>query len=116
MVLDWRVIGGREAIPHGAYAAIGIGNNAIRSELFSYLENAVCLFPVLIHPSAAISLFASIGAATVVLPHVVMNARATAGSGCFINKSSSVDHNCLVGNFVHIAPWCSLSGWDKCLR
>ena len=35
------------------------------------------------------------------------------GGGCIINACSSVDHDCAIGNFVHIAVGSYLSGTVK---
>ena len=110
LVLDWPVIGGRERLPAGACIAMGIGGNAIRRQIFHDLLAIGCCFPVLIHPSATISAFASIGLGSVVMPHVVVNARARVGCGCVLNTACSVDHDCALGDFVHIAPGGRLAG------
>ena len=60
--------------------------------------------PTLIHPSATISRSTCLGSAT-------LNVRI--GDGCIINTSSSVDHDCELGNFVHISPGSHLAGTVK---
>lgn len=63
-----------------------------------------------ISPTANISPTAEIGAGTVVMPYVVINADAIIGRHCIINTKASIDHECRIGDFVHIAPGCTLSG------
>jgi acetyltransferase-like isoleucine patch superfamily enzyme len=40
----------------------------------------------------------------------VVNADATIGSGVIINTCASVDHDCRLGNGVHVCPRASLAG------
>ncbi len=110
IVLNWPVIGGREQLSRGACVVLGIGSNAVREELLRYAEESGWLLPPLVHPSATISPFASIGAGTVVMPHAVVNARACIGRGCILNTACSVDHDCTIGDAVHIAPGVRLAG------
>jgi acetyltransferase-like isoleucine patch superfamily enzyme len=41
---------------------------------------------------------------------VVLNSDAIIGKGCIINTCSSVDHDCNIGNFVHIAVGVHIAG------
>jgi sugar O-acyltransferase (sialic acid O-acetyltransferase NeuD family) len=43
-------------------------------------------------------------AGAIVLP------RATLGRGVLLNTKASVDHDCVIGDFVHIAPGATLGG------
>ncbi len=60
-----------------------------------------------------------IGKGTVIMDGVVINSGAKIGNFGIINTNCSIDHDCIIGNFVHIAPAVTLSGevkdWDNVL-
>jgi UDP-N-acetylbacillosamine N-acetyltransferase len=109
-VLNWSVLGGREAAPDGATVALGIGSNAVRAEIASYARTRGWETPTLAHPSAVISPSVELGPGTVVMALVAVNAHARVGRGCILNTSSSIDHDCVLGDFTHIAPGANLAG------
>lgn len=109
-VLDLPVIGNCKYIPKGVSVALAIGNNAVRSKLLEVADEMKWNLPILIHPSAIISPSAIIGQGTVVMAQTVVNARAKIGRGCILNTLCSVDHDCCLGDAVHIAPGARLAG------
>lgn len=86
---------------------IGIGNNMVRKAVKSRLN---VKFGTLIHISASISKWATLGEGSVVMAQVVINASANVGSHCIINSSSVVEHDCKLGDFVHISPNATIAG------
>ncbi|HOD81398.1 MAG: putative acetyltransferase EpsM [Planctomycetes bacterium ADurb.Bin126] len=109
-VLDWTVIGDRQAVPDGAAVALAVGNNAERLGLLFWAESRGLDLPVLVHPSAAVSPSARLGAGAVVMAQVAVNARTAIGRACILNTSCSVDHDCVLGDGVHVAPGARLCG------
>ncbi len=89
---------------------VAIGNNSAREKLFNeFIENGFT--PVsLVHPSAVIAEEVEIGVGTVVFAGAVINACAKIGIGCIVNTMASVDHDCEIGEFNHLAPSCHLAG------
>jgi len=85
-------------------AFVGLGNNTLRVELLQALRGAGYETPVFLHPQAAISPSAVLGAGTVVLPFAYVGAGVQTGPGCLINAGAIVDHNAALGAGVHIAP------------
>lgn len=109
-VLGWKVLGGLDCIPDGATVAFGVGNNEARRRC---LETALLRkwhLPVLVHPSAVVSPSAQVGAGTVVLPQALLSTRSCVGSACIINNVSSVSHDCVIGDIVHVCPGVRLAG------
>lgn len=41
---------------------------------------------------------------------VVINSSTKIGKGCIINTSSSIDHDNIIGDYVHISPGVKLAG------
>ena len=92
------------------YAFAAVGNNRIRERLYQNLETIGFQIPSVVSPCAVVSRYTGIGSGTAVMPGAVINAGAKIGCGAIINTKASVDHDCCIGDFVHIAPGCALSG------
>ena len=86
---------------------VAIGSAKIRRGLQQSVDSTRLV--TLIHPSAVVS-DAQIGRGTVVMAGAVINPGAVIGEGCIINTSSSVDHDCRIGNYVHIAVGAHVAG------
>ena len=80
---------------------IAVGNNSIRKKLANKIKHQ---FATLIHPSAVVSPKASIQEGTVVLSNAVIQANAVIGAHGLRNVSAVIDHDVVLGNFVHIRP------------
>ena len=87
---------------------VGIGNAAIRKKIQEMIPAEKLV--TLIHPDAVIAEDVVIGAGTVVMAGAVVNPGVQIGNGCIINTCSSVDHDCTVGDYVHIAVGSHLCG------
>lgn len=86
---------------------IGIGNNKIRKEIAKkYNLN----WYTAIHPNAIIANDVKIGEGTVIMAGVVINPGTIIGMHCIINTSSSLDHDNIIENYVHISPGATLAG------
>lgn len=87
---------------------IGIGNAGVRKQIQESVPEEKLV--TLIHPDAVVAEDAVIGAGTVVMAGAVINPGARIGKGCIINTCSSVDHDCKVGDYVHISVGSHLCG------
>ena len=88
---------------------ISIGNNRIRKTIAEKI-NADLFSPFLCDKSAIISDCASIGNGTVVMQGAIIQSSVKIGKHCIVNTGASVDHDCLIRDYVHIAPRCTLCG------
>ncbi len=109
-VLHWPVLGGYDALPAGAVASLGIGDNHAREAIATLASARQWRLLTLIHPSAVISPSVIIGAGVIILAQTAVNARTRIGAGCILNTACSVDHDCTLGSFAHIAPGVHLAG------
>ena len=89
---------------------VAIGNASIRRKLIERAESAGRSIPVLIHPSAVIAEDVTIEPGTIVAAGAILNPGTHIGKGCIINTASSVDHDCNIGDYVHIAVGSHLAG------
>ena len=87
---------------------IGIGNSEIRKRILESIPEWKLV--TLIHPDAVVAEDVVIGVGTVIMAGVVINPGTSIGKGCVINTCSSVDHDCDVDDYVHIAVGSHLCG------
>lgn len=87
---------------------VTIGDCQIRKRIVEKLGNREYL--TLIHPSAVKAETSTLGYGTVVMAGAIINPFASVGNHCIINTGASVDHDCKIHDFVHIAPHSTLCG------
>ena len=75
---------------------IAIGSNKIRKNI---AEKYDVNWVTLIHPSAQISINASIGIGTVVMACATINAAAKVGKHCIINTGAVIEHDNIISNY-----------------
>lgn len=81
-----------------------------RLEIQEFLiSNGLTAFTA-VHPSAYVANNARIGAGSQILINAAVGAEAILKDACIVNTSASVDHECLLGQGVHIAPGACLAG------
>jgi len=88
---------------------ISIGNNPVRKTIAEKI-NPDLFSPYCSDKSAIISPSASIEKGTVVMQGVVIQSSVKIGKHCIINTRASIDHDCLIEDYVHIAPGTILCG------
>ena len=89
---------------------VAIGNNYTRWQKVMLLREAGIKFATLIHPRATVSRFATIAEGSVVLAGSVINPDAKIGQHNIINSNSTIEHDCILGNAVHLSPASALAG------
>lgn len=89
---------------------IAIGNNKIREKISDILEQENIKQAILIHPSAVIDETAMIKEGTVIMANAVVNAEVQIGRSCIINTASSIDHECVLEDYVHVSPGVHIAG------
>lgn len=95
---------------------VAIGNNAIREKIQEKLISESASMVSLVHPSAVIGIDVEIGFGTAVMARVVINSSSVIGRGCVINTSSTLDHDNVIEDYVHISPGANLAGAVKVCR
>lgn len=87
---------------------VAIGNADIRDHLSKNRK-----LVTLIHPNAVIAEKTEIGAGTVIMAGTVINPGVRIGRGVIINTSSSIDHDCVIEDLVHVSVGAHLCGSVK---
>ena len=88
------------------HAIIAIGDNWMRKEIRNRVEQDIKSIKWInaIHPTAMISKGVKMGVGNVVTVKSVINFGSVIGDHTIINTSASVDHHCVIKDFVHLAP------------
>lgn len=93
--------------------AIGGDKGKVRLELQSKIQG-FGFFPLTVwHKTSYISSSAKIDIGSQVLPRATVCVDVKIGKSCIINTGAQVDHECIIGDGVHIMPGAVLTG---CVR
>jgi len=89
---------------------VAIGSNTTRYAKLLELVASDAPLITLVHPHAVVSRHALLEVGSVVFAGAVINAGTVIGRGAIINTGSSVDHDCRLGEAVHVSPGARLAG------
>lgn len=94
-----------------AFAGVGgVGSSSARRRVFERLLEAGFELPSIVHASAVVSPWATLGRGAQILAAAVVNAGAEIGDGAIVNTGAIVEHDCRVGAHAHVAPGARLAG------
>ncbi|MDE0973619.1 MAG: hypothetical protein OSA11_00835 [Candidatus Nanopelagicales bacterium] len=98
--------------PKNAVIAIGIGDNFTRQEVWLELNKTypISMFPPLIHPTASIAKDSEIGQGSTVHQNSVVGTSSQVGIFCTLNTTSSIEHDCVMGDFASLGPGARTGG------
>ena len=97
-------------------AAIGIGymgKGTVRQHLYTKLKEIGFTLPVISDPSAIVSSTAVVGEGSFIGKYAVINSEANIGKMVIINTKALVEHECVVGDYAHVAVGAILCGQVK---
>ncbi len=109
------ILGGDEQLPdlikQGVkHALIAIGDNKRRKTMALKLTTMGFQFINAVSQHAIVSKHAILGQGICIMPGAVINAGTQIGDHTIINTNSSIDHDCNIAAFSHIAPGATLAG------
>jgi sugar O-acyltransferase (sialic acid O-acetyltransferase NeuD family) len=87
-----------------------VGHNGIREKIITQMDQFLGKPINAIHPSAVISASVKMGDGVMIAANATLNPMVEIGRGVICNTSSSIDHECIIEDFVHIAPNAVLCG------
>jgi sugar O-acyltransferase (sialic acid O-acetyltransferase NeuD family) len=90
-----------------AAMVVAIGDNAVRKKVVKMANHS---FTNIFHPSALLSPYATVGQGNVILHRAIIQAESTIGNHVIVNTGAQVDHDCVIDDFVHLAPGVILCG------
>lgn len=86
---------------------ISIGDNIIRKQIAEKVSHS---FSRAIHATSLVDDISKIGLGTAIFQGVIVQRDAFIGKHCIINTNASIDHDCIIDDYVHIAPSATLCG------
>ena len=86
---------------------VGIGDNRTRQAIVQRLDVE---WATVIHPSAVVDPTVKLGVGSVVMAGAVIQVDTFIHDHVIVNTAASVDHDCVIGNFSHVAPGAHLAG------
>lgn len=90
-----------------AEVVIAIGDNEIRQKVAKRVKHS---FGIVKAASAVIDQTASVGVGSQVLHGAILQADVLVGEHTIVNTGASIDHDCILGSYCHIAPQVTLCG------
>ncbi len=87
-----------------------VGHNGIREKIHTNLSQFLGNPINAIHPSAVISSSVKMSDGIMIAANATLNPLVEIGRGVICNTSTSIDHECIIGDFSHIAPGVVLCG------
>ncbi|MBV6285943.1 acetyltransferase [Pseudomonas aegrilactucae] len=119
-VTSWRgvdVLGGDEALDQFDVEQVGLVNgigqvlgSSLRQDMFLKFTARGFHFPALVHPAAWVDASVQLGDGAQVMAGVIIQADTTIGVNAIINTGVRIDHDCIIGGHVHLAPSAVLCG------
>lgn len=108
------VIGGDNVLKDKAYRdsrlILAIGDNAARKKLWQTINVLGHELACAVHPSAQIGGNVFNGVGTVIMANTAINSGTKIGENAIINTGATVDHDCVLEDYVHISPGAHLAG------
>ncbi len=92
------------------HAAVALGDNEARMRIGEDLLRRGFTLPALVHPAATVAGDVVMGHGTLLCAGAIINPASRVGRFAIINTAASVDHDCNIGDGVHIAPGAHLGG------
>jgi sugar O-acyltransferase (sialic acid O-acetyltransferase NeuD family) len=94
----------------GFLVAIGGDRGKDRLEIQKYLTKQQLVPVIAQHSTAFVARGVTIGLGSQILAHATVCVDTVIGEGCIINTGAIVDHECKIGDGVHICPGVNMAG------
>tara|TARA_R100000544_G_C2224007_1_gene59411 strand:- start:94 stop:738 length:645 start_codon:yes stop_codon:yes gene_type:complete len=108
-IMGFPILNSSQVKPDTHDIIIGIGNPLSREKVYKELGDDFN-YPSVIHPSAVVSPWVTIGKGTVICPGVIITCDIVIGDFCQLNLSTTIGHDCVIGDYFTTAPGANISG------
>jgi sugar O-acyltransferase (sialic acid O-acetyltransferase NeuD family) len=88
---------------------VAIGDSMLRKKVVEKYPNDV-QYATIIHPTAVISDYATIGEGSIVTANCVVTCNINIGKQCHLNLNTTIGHDCEIGDYFTTAPGVHISG------
>lgn len=116
-VLGYKVIGSDQDISiyvdkgYSFLVTVGQIKSAIlRRKLFEKLKSCHADIATVFSKSSYCSKHTNIGAGTIIMQNVIINAGAAIGDNCILNNGCDIEHDTKIGNHTHISTFAVVNG------
>lgn len=116
-ILGIPVIGGDDIVLKYSHEKIllinGLGSikaTTRRKQLYEHYKNLGYSFANVIHPSAVVAPDVKFQEGVQIMAGAIIQPGSSIGQDTIINTKTSIDHDCIIGDHVHLAPGVTLSG------
>ena len=92
---------------------LGIGMvdpNSLRAKIYQHFTQLGYHFKSVIHPTAIIAPSVTLGKGIQIMAGTIAQTNVKIADNTIINTGAQIDHDCMIGEHVHIAPGTVLSG------
>ena len=95
---------------NSVYAICGVGRPAVRRKMARKAEKLGLKFCSIIHPSAILTPFVSLGTGVVITAGCIITNQVKIGNHVYVNLNVTIGHDSVLNDFCNIAPGCCISG------
>lgn len=99
--------------PEAVRLVNGIGSARVpvlRRQLFDSFKKSGYFFERVVHPSAIVAPDVVLAEGAQIMAGVILQTGCRIGENVIINTRAAVDHDCVIGSHVHLAPGVTLCG------
>jgi len=89
---------------------IAIGENSVRYEIFTKLQNLAANLISVISKTAVVSGNARIGGGSAVMHGAVVHTASQIGKCCLVDSRAIIEHHVITGDFVNVSPGAVICG------
>lgn len=100
----------KEYLSEGVEFFVAIGNSQTRQKIMEEVEKLGGKIATLIHPSAVIGTCVELDIGTVVMAGAIINPCVKVGKGAIVNTCCSIDHDCIIEDYVHASVGARIAG------
>ena len=100
----------QRGVAHAFVGIGGIGSSEARRAVFARLLEAGFELPPILHETAIVSPWATLGRGSQVFARAVVNAGAEIGDDVIVNTGAIIEHDCRIGAHTHVSPGALLAG------